>query len=66
MNHLGQFDPKKSAIRIEERADGPGFLIHLNDQADGDRLTCIACLECVGYCPEDAALESFILAHHQG
>ncbi len=60
IKNTGEFSPAKSAIRILDKEDGPGFLISLEEQDEGMRRACVGCQECVQYCPAGEDLKQII------
>ena len=54
---LGEFVPSASALKIEDKDDGPGYAVVLKEVADGDGPACDHCVGletplCMDYCRE--------------
>ena len=56
-HHKGEFVPAASSLKIMEKREGPGYVVLLKEEGDGNSLACDSCegLDiplCVEYCRE--------------
>ncbi len=58
--HKGEFSPSVSAIKVLNKGDGLEFLVSFAEKSDGNSLACIACRECIQYCPSSGDLDRII------
>ena len=60
LQHFGEFNPEKAAIRVQEKKDRAVYLLSFSDEGDGQRASCIGCFACVETCPVGEDLEKLI------
>jgi hypothetical protein len=56
-HHTGEFVPAVSSLKVLEKAEGPGYVVLLKEESDGESFACDGCKGldiplCVEYCRE--------------
>ena len=56
-HHTGEFAPTASSLKVLEKTEGPGYLILLREETEGDAYACDGCKGldvplCMEYCRE--------------
>lgn len=56
-HHTGEFIPTSSSLKVLEKKEGPGYVVILEEEAEGDRHACDGCEGvdiplCIEYCRE--------------
>ena len=68
--HKAEFIPAVSSLKILQKENGPGFIVSLADDNDGQRMACDGCKEtavplCMQYCEKSEALEIILNQFHE-
>jgi Fe-S-cluster-containing hydrogenase component 2 len=64
-HHKEEFIPSRSSLKVLDKENGPGFLVLLIKDSDGQSVACDGCREldiplCVQYCEERDDLEKIL------